>query len=351
MKNKLNLKYSLLQALVYTFIATSGFGQMPHGPNDTIQHRMVSMVLPDSSIIRYEIGQIREISNGNYHYLSFIDSSGSPNSNYLVTHNFTIATSHDSLKLSRFAMFDDQNLKIGSSYSSSAQVDSAADSTISYYLNKEFQPSVSYFTSSSSVSWIIEVVQSSNDSVLQYLDTVRCYLNSDGHLRYTASGSSSNWLKRPILTDSGNNVYLKVALVTNLPLGTTAQYFGRSAPVQAEQNTSRGFAPIYEDRPGYGAKIATGKPVNPRQLDPSLTKFYPNPNTGLLHLGIQTDASGMVNIQIIRTNGQVVYSGDIQLQNGYTPVTLDIHNIPSGSYILNISDVNENISHNLVIQK
>src|SRR5665213_3774237 len=137
------------------------------GPGDTVQHRMLTMALPDSTLFRYEIGQITFISGGGYHYVAFADSTGNPSTGYLVSMPFILHTASDSVRFSRFAGFDDKNMiKDTTHYTTEAQADSAGDARFNYYVNKQFQSTGGYFTSSSAVRYIVELCATSDGRVI-----------------------------------------------------------------------------------------------------------------------------------------------------------------------------------------
>jgi len=322
------------------------------GPGDTVQHRMLTMALPDSTLFRYEIGQITFISGGGYHYVAFADSTGNPSTGYLVSMPFILQTASDSVRFSRFAGFDDKNMiKDTTHYTTEAQADSAGDARFNYYVNKQFQSTGGYFTSSSAVRYIVELCATSDGRVIQYLDTLRCYLNSDGHLRYRTPGYSANWVKRVLFGSPDSSVYLKVAIETELPEGTTLSYFGQSPSWSRPMLISDGILPTYQELPDPPLKKAWPYSASHQNQNLSITALYPNPSKGNLVIGIQSDAPGPVILEVIAEDGKIMLQKTLSVGVGYTENKLSIQPLPSGVYQLLIFTDRESHHKALTLSK
>lgn len=71
-------------------------------------------------------------------------------------------------------------------------------------------------------------------------------------------------------------------------------------------------------------------------MDLSELKLFPNPTTDELNVSLNMKISDNVNFSIINANGQLVMSADEFLSEGNQQTTLNVSNLATGVYILNI---------------
>lgn len=317
---------------------------------DTIQHRMLIGELPDSTLFSYEIGQLRLISQGSHRFLHFIDSTGTVENQYLKSESFTIATSSDSVRCSRFAFFDARQMPHDTdTYLTEAESDSAADAIHVLYASTEFRPASGYFSSSSVVRYILELRASSDNRVLLRADTLRCYLNPDGYLRYRTPGRTLNFVRVALPDMVDSQVYFVVRTESVLPGSTAFSYTGRETVKQRELIQNKLFAPIQQDIPTVAPKQGGKRPEFGSNLSLSLTEAYPTSVRKNFVLGLIADQRGTALIEILSVTGEIVHSEEMNLNSGFTRAVLDLSTLPTGSFQVQIISGPERISRKIQV--
>ncbi len=82
-------------------------------------------------------------------------------------------------------------------------------------------------------------------------------------------------------------------------------------------------------------------------------KLFPNPNTGSFLLrGMVGVADGELVIEVVNMTGQVVYKGQVQMQNGAVDARLDVDaQLPAGMYMLNAVGERDRRSLHFILQR
>jgi subtilisin-like proprotein convertase family protein len=68
-------------------------------------------------------------------------------------------------------------------------------------------------------------------------------------------------------------------------------------------------------------------------------KVFPNPTNGLVTIQLQSTKNAVSILQVTNLLGQVVKSSEIALSTGVTQVSLDMHELPNGTYLVSFVDV------------
>src|ERR1051326_1280023 len=100
-------KTHALSFVLIFVIALLAFAPNSFAADDTVKYRLAQSWLPDSSLIRYELGSICHIQGATRTYLQFSDTSGTF-ANLWKSAPFT-CRSNDTLCFFRFASFDNQH--------------------------------------------------------------------------------------------------------------------------------------------------------------------------------------------------------------------------------------------------
>lgn len=67
-------------------------------------------------------------------------------------------------------------------------------------------------------------------------------------------------------------------------------------------------------------------------------KIFPNPTNGLVTIQLQSTKNAVSILQVTNLLGQVVKSSEIALSTGVTHVSLDMHELPNGTYLVSFVD-------------
>ena len=62
--------------------------------------------------------------------------------------------------------------------------------------------------------------------------------------------------------------------------------------------------------------------------------IYPNPTLNYLNINVFSELSGIAELFIVNENGQILYSSNKQVKQGENKYSLNVTNLPSGSYQL-----------------
>src|SRR2546428_4532878 len=99
---------NLIVSILAVLVALVSFISKVSANADTVKYRLVSSYLPDSTLIRYELGSVCHIEGGARTYIPFANSYIATINQEWKTNTFSASPS-DSLTFWRFASFDDQN--------------------------------------------------------------------------------------------------------------------------------------------------------------------------------------------------------------------------------------------------
>jgi hypothetical protein len=184
---------------------------------------------------------------------------------------------------------------------------------------------------------------------------VKLYYNYtlDATLTFYTSADGTTWMPlspavtNPIAT-TGNWYRVTYSSASPLPYGTNYLKIVVSGgsdfwdPQLSEVNIS------YLSEGTSGRMAAEPGRMNTETKDASV--LYPNPASQALHLSLNTQATEPVTLVIQNSLGQEVYRTDKQVQSGQT-VTLPVHSLPNGLYLLTIHRQEGVITRRVVIQK
>lgn len=227
--------------------------------SDTLQHRLLWSSLNDSTLFKFFLGPVVWKHSGTRCYLRMGDSISLPNG-YLRTIQIT-PSSGDTLAWNRWAGFDDVNWLKPVDIPNKEFLDSVRAFRSAYYANREFHPNSSYFGSTSSIRYIVEIRDATNDAVLWAGDTLKVYVNANGYLRYRNYPSHLNLWGKNLSAYANMPIYLAVRQETSLP-------FGASLAHRGEQGNNGGYVPylthfrVNTYQEGYPG--ASQKPVEER---------------------------------------------------------------------------------------
>lgn len=170
-----------------------------YAQQNTVQVRSLISRLDDSTEFLYNLSyiQLRPISGERY--IDFAPAVDSNYTDWLKTVPFLGDGNSDTLSFMRY--FNYSNTKYATGVDAHNTL--TTDPTL--------------FPSSANVKYILEMRRASDDSVLYALDTVNCYVNTKGKLRYTTTNNSPviRMLRRTI--PANTPVYLVTRIVNGLP--------------------------------------------------------------------------------------------------------------------------------------
>jgi Secretion system C-terminal sorting domain len=321
--------------------------------NDTVHSRRGYFFLADSTQMTYEMCWIALNQGVRRHFLTFVDTTGKLPNNYYQTATFQ-ASGFDTLAFNRFATFDDKNYYPAFSLdtSNTSAVISAYNSIAGADSAKEIIPSDTVFNGSSSVSFILQLCLASTGAVIANIDTLECFENLSGEMRYENFPTSFNIREHIALTGTVHDTlyYFKVLRIDNLPFGTT--YHGYSWE-EFPQNTGSEFYLLCQYEVGYpmpAGKIADGsKTSSPSAL--LIESLDPNPSNGNLTVQLISPQSAEVLLNVYDVMGRRVYARSAQIQKGNSTFSVDLSSLPSGQYVFEIELAGLISSKNFVVSK
>jgi hypothetical protein len=77
--------------------------------------------------------------------------------------------------------------------------------------------------------------------------------------------------------------------------------------------------------------------------------LWPNPTSGVINLSYEMSESGLITAQLFDVTGRIVYNLVIPAEVGVNHNTIDLGNLPSGNYTLNI--LTNDFSYSKLIEK
>ena len=97
-------------------------------------------------------------------------------------------------------------------------------------------------------------------------------------------------------------------------------------------------------------QLTEGEPASSKDLSEMVSvKIYPNPVDAQLNLEIESDLSGSFEMRIYNFYGQMVKVDTIELRNGKNTSFLNLNDLPTGNYLLQLSD-GENMTHKKIVK-
>jgi hypothetical protein len=307
--------------------------------SDTVQYRMTTSVLNDSTIFKYELGGIALRKTGGYSFVGFQDSSrGSVGTGFYRSNTFTTSSHTDTLSFYRFAFFDNKaQITAVLDGKDTLFLHSVATSLLATYSsrdNKPIVPDTNYFNQSSSVLYIINLHAATTGFILAHLDTIRCWTSkTTHHLYYATTGNSASFRKLVLPLDSGASGYIDVVMVSNLKSGASLSTTGEVMNLQGATTAAT-----------YGYYHRIPKPVLPLIGSSVRTTIsYPfslaattNPARRTLSTTLEANNALNVEMSLCTLNGSVVYSNKRILAKGLNHIDLPVSQLPAGAYLLRV---------------
>ena len=304
---------------------------------DTVHFRQQASMLPDSTLINYEIGAFGIIQGGGVS--RFLDmSTTKSDGSFLRTESFTVENSTDSIRFVRWITYSDPTTAY---YDGDSGTTAFRDWLYSVVADtsKEYNPLTSSFATGSAILYILEVRSASNDAVLARIDTVKAYRKTGGDMvwrHYRANnGSTSYW---PLSNFSNQSIYFNVSREEDLPSGVSLVH---AYNIMNSQDPMMGWdAPpmVFSMGPheifGGGvsapsAQVITGGPSGKMSA-------YPNPTRDevTIHLQGQQTADAVVYVQNVL--GQVEQVTPAILTPGVSKIELNLGALSQGIYSISV---------------
>lgn len=106
---------------------------------------------------------------------------------------------------------------------------------------------------------------------------------------------------------------------------------------------------LYLDNINLAMQIATG--IRNNSGFESGIRMFPNPTTGTTELQIGSQKTGKVNVSVINTLGQVLFTKSASVNEGFNSVQLDMSSYPAGVYLVSIDTNRGPIVKKLTVSK
>lgn len=78
-------------------------------------------------------------------------------------------------------------------------------------------------------------------------------------------------------------------------------------------------------------------------------KAFPNPTSDVLNISFNSNVKGVITYNIFNLNGKRVYKANNTIQSGTVEKTIDVRNLPKGTYILNIESNGTQVAKKFVV--
>lgn len=298
---------------------------------------MLISALPDSTLIEYEITQLR-IRNGSFDHFIAFDSTTDSFPGYYKTRAFSSVSAHDTLSFMCFASFNNQSMLRADNLQNmdTTQLDSLFRSWKDLMVGSFITPSPAYFNDTSFVFYTMELRNAANDAVLMALDTIRCFTHpSTGHIFYSASNDRPDFIRMPLLFDSGTSMYVKIKRTTILPSGSSLTdksiIFNNQRGLR-EDTAYEGFQRKYPM--GYAPKVTSPIPWHSSNLD--LSALSPNPASSVIRFTIEVSVPDASKISLVDNLGRSVLTDYVKLKSGRNSIELNITALSPGEYTIRI---------------
>ncbi|MEM7037322.1 MAG: T9SS type A sorting domain-containing protein [Bacteroidota bacterium] len=83
----------------------------------------------------------------------------------------------------------------------------------------------------------------------------------------------------------------------------------------------------------------------------TLRSLYPNPASEIVHFQMASPSSETVAIQLFDLQGKVVYASDLAVPNGNLTTELNVAALPTGTYVLSLTQAGVSVKKRLVIAR
>jgi hypothetical protein len=324
-----------------SFIAVFLFPILPCSAQsgDTVQVMMLRSILPDTTIFSFQLGEIALLQPGTSYFINFADTGSPSTTAFFVSQPFIVSSSADTVSFHRTMNFDNnQILKADVDTSDHAALDSVINSWMTIMQSRVITPNSSYFSSSSFVKLITVLRKSSDSSVVMVLDTVNCYVNLSGQLRFSTTKNTTSIVTVPISgISSPTAVYLQTYLIDSLPSGSNLTYYPTIFAEQAAFDTAT--CGLYQDNcSGGGGALKPIVNLNASPIGFAITQIEPNPASAQIAVSISVDNPGNISCEILNIIGRQVQSLEQSVGSGNISINFDIKNLQSGTYFVRITD-------------
>lgn len=304
---------------------------------DTVKYRLVTSYLEDSSLIRYELGCVGHITSGTIKYLVFADTAPTSIATVWQSKNFTVATTHDSIMLCRFASIDNQHEiidTIGGTTIDTAKLDTFISACKRRYLDTNFYvvPAPSAFNSFSSFLYVVQIRNASDNSLLLNLDSTACFLDDTGHLIWACSADKRVRSFSISSIAPGTSVFLTVARTAILPAG--ASILGDEFTIEATNPP-----PIYGDSGWLGQEVHWSsvpalKPTSISTPERELSILeYSDAKNIKLSLSLPV---GTIRVTLSDASGRILKNIERELPGGDYELPIDCGNLADGCYFITV---------------
>ncbi len=78
--------------------------------------------------------------------------------------------------------------------------------------------------------------------------------------------------------------------------------------------------------------------------------IFPNPTKGELKVRFNLNQTGSIRLNVLDILGNVVYSGDVEGENGIYVKSLDLRDQPRGLYFVQIKQKNNSMTRKIIIE-
>lgn len=263
--------------------------------------------------------------------------SGDLSNSYLKSSTFILGT-QDELYFGRQMDFDDNLTPSFANYDSltSTQQDSLSLAFLSAMSTKEVVPADSCFGYSSSIKYILELVRTSDNSVLQTLDTLTVYKNNSGQLRYVTSGNTLSAVTKE-LTGSYQNIsaYVRMRVVSTLgPAGLLSWTTFHFLDTMIEMGS--GYCGFRQENCTAPSPKNISSALSRSSLSVVVSQPIPNPAEELLRITVSANQTTSAKIEIYDLLGVTRMAKDIQISSNRKDVNIDMSNLAPGKYVLSV---------------
>ncbi len=139
-------------------------------------------------------------------------------------------------------------------------------------------------------------------------------------------------------TSSGQSVYLDVRTVLSLPSGSA---FASHEYDEVGHNSSNGVHLVIESQDMRSAKITdpTFQHTSESNSLLLLDDLYPNPSHEEVSIRIHSSIAGEAQVSLIEVgSGKTLYVKNMALNVGANSETLHLSNLPTGTFLLTVSN-------------
>ncbi len=171
----------------------------------------------------------------------------------------------------------------------------------------------------------------------------------------TCEDGSANHMGTFVITDATNTSSFDDH-VSHLAAGNTLTTwsFDWTAPASGSGDVTF-YASLLFD--GYGGGVVNASQMYSEETVSSVNdlaaknglKVYPNPVVDQLNIEMPEISGNEVGVTIFSSNGQVVYTNDSYLVNSLSTSSIDVSNLETGMYIINITSENQTFTNRFIV--